>query len=79
VRQSVVTVGIFKTHVELELAPFLELGKVFERPGTSPLSHLHPVYGIGIRGIARPFVVAYVDVGYGQEGATVFTGINYPF
>jgi outer membrane protein assembly factor BamA len=79
VRQSVVTVGIFKTHVELELAPFFELGKVFERPSTSPLSHLHPVYGIGIRGIARPFVVAYVDVGYGQEGATVFTGINYPF
>jgi len=78
-RQSVVNIGIFRTHVEFELAPFLELGKVFERPSTSPVSHLHPVYGIGFRGIARPFVVGYVDVGYGQEGATVFTGINYPF
>jgi len=78
-RQSMVAIGIFKTHVELELAPFLELGKVFERPSTSPVSHLHPVFGIGLRGIARPFVVAYVDVGYGQAGAAVFTGINYPF
>ncbi len=79
VRQSLVTIGIFRTHVELELAPFLELGKVFERPSTSPVSHLHRAFGIGFRGIARPFVVAYVDVGYGQEGAAVFTGINYPF
>jgi outer membrane protein assembly factor BamA len=78
-RQSMVTIGIFKTHVELELAPYLELAKVFERPSASPVSHLHPVFGFGFRGIARPFVVAYVDVGYGQEGAAVFTGINYPF
>jgi outer membrane protein assembly factor BamA len=78
-RQSVLDLGIFKTHVELELAPFIDLGKVFERPGTSPVSHLHPVFGIGFRGIARPFVVGYVDLGYGREGAAVFTGINYPF
>jgi len=78
-RQRVVNIGIFRTRVELELAPFFELGKVFERASNSPVSHLHPVYGIGFRGIARPFVVGYVDVGYGQEGAAVFTGINYPF
>jgi hypothetical protein len=24
-------------------------------------------------------VVGYVDVGYGTEGAAVFTGLNYPF
>ncbi len=79
VRQSIATVAIFGTHVELELAPFVELGKVFERAGTSPVSQLHPVGGIGFRGIARPFVVGYVDVGYGQEGTAVFTGIDYPF
>ncbi len=78
-RQSIVNVGIFKTRVELELAPFVELGKVFERSDSSPVSHLHPVLGIGFRGIARPFVVGYVDVGYGQEGVAVFTGIDYPF
>ena len=34
---------------------------------------------IGVRGIARPSVVGYVDIGYGTEGVAVFTGINYPF
>jgi len=31
------------------------------------------------RGIARPFVVGKVDVGYGDEGVAIFTGLNYPF
>ncbi len=78
-RHTVANLAIFKTHVELELAPFLEFGQVFEHPSTSPVSHLHPVVGMGFRGVARPFIVGYVDVGYGQEGAAVFTGINYPF
>jgi len=34
---------------------------------------------VGFRGIARPFVVGYVDIGHGSEGAAVFTGLNYPF
>jgi hypothetical protein len=37
------------------------------------------VGGIGFRGVARPFVVGYVDIGYGSEGVAVFTGLNYPF
>ena len=38
-----------------------------------------PVGGIGFRGIAEPFVVGFVDIGWGGEGAAVFSGINYPF
>ena len=34
---------------------------------------------IGFRGIAEPFVVGFVDIGWGGEGAAVFSGINYPF
>jgi putative acetyltransferase len=33
--------------------------------------HIHKVGGLGFRGIASPFVVGYVDVGYGSEGAAV--------
>jgi hypothetical protein len=44
-----------------------------------PLSQLHTVGGVGFRGIARPFVVGYVDLGYGREGVAVFTGISHPF
>jgi hypothetical protein len=43
------------------------------------LSGLHPVGGVGFRGIATPFVVGYVDIGYGSEGVAFFSGVNYPF
>ena len=78
-RQRIATINAISSHVELELTPFVDVGRVFERPSTFPLSQLHSVGGIGVRGIARPFVVGYVDVGYGSEGVAVFTGINYPF
>ena len=40
---------------------------------------LHWVYGVGFRGIVRPQILAFVDVGRGSEGISVFTGIDYPF
>ena len=43
------------------------------------VTDLHPVGGAGFRAIAEPFVVGYVDLGFGGEGAAVFSGINYPF
>jgi hypothetical protein len=67
------------SHVEIEIAPFVDVGDVF-RDGTQfPVKALHKVGGVGFRGIARPSVVGYVDVGYGSDGTAVFTGINYPF
>jgi len=70
---------IFGTHGILELAPFAEAGRVAHNLAYNPFSELHPVGGIGFRAIAEPFVVGFVDVGWGGEGAAVFSGINYPF
>lgn len=67
------------TQVQLQLAPFVDTGRVWGRASTDPVSHLHTVVGLGMRGIAPPFIVGYVDIGYGTEGIAVFTGINYPF
>jgi hypothetical protein len=67
------------SHVEIEVAPFVDVGNVFHNGPTFPIRALHKVAGVGFRGIARPSVVGYVDVGYGSDGAAVFTGINYPF
>lgn len=67
------------THVDLEVAPFVDVGHVWGHTSNFPLSNLHKVGGIGFRAIARPSVVGYVDVGYGSEGSAVFTGLNYPF
>jgi hypothetical protein len=67
------------SHVEIEVAPFVDVGDVFSKGTRFPVRALHKVAGVGFRGIARPSVVGYVDIGYGSEGAAVFTGINYPF
>jgi outer membrane protein assembly factor BamA len=67
------------THADIEVSPFVDVGRVFASSDTFPISSLHTVGGIGFRGIAKPFVVGYVDIGYGSEGTAIFTGINYPF
>jgi outer membrane protein assembly factor BamA len=70
---------LFNTDLQLELAPFVDSGKVFAAMSDSPLSHLHFGGGMGFRVIASPFVVGYLDVGYGKEKVAVFSGIDYPF
>ena len=78
-RHKVFTFDAVTTLLDIEVAPFADFGRVYGRTSTNPLSHVHQVFGVGFRGIARPYVVGYVDVGYGSEGAAVFTGLNYPF
>jgi hypothetical protein len=78
-RRKVATFGASSTTIDLEVTPFIDLGRVFAGSGTFPLDQLHRVYGVGFRGIARPFVVGYVDIGYGSEGVAAFTGLYYPF
>lgn len=70
---------IFGVLAELELAPFVEAGQVFEDIGDSPYDDLHWVGGLGFRGIVPPQIVAFVDLGMGSEGLSVFTGVDYPF
>jgi len=79
VRTRVWDKDVLGTHGILELAPFAEAGRVGHEMSYNPFEDLHPVGGIGFRGIAEPFVVGFVDIGWGGEGAAVFSGINYPF
>ncbi len=78
-RKRVAGFDAFSTRISVEVTPFVDMARVYNSLGTDPLSGLHKVFGLGVRGIALPFVVGYVDVGYGSEGAAVFTGLNYPF
>lgn len=78
-RRTVFSFDAVSTRVDVEMAPFIDLGRVFSRTSTVPLAQLHHVVGVGFRGIARPFVVGKVDVGYGSEGLAIFTGLYYPF
>jgi len=70
---------LFGVKAELEVAPFTEAGQVFRHVLDSPVSDLHFVYGVGFRGVVRPQIVGFVDVGRSSEGTAIFTGINYPF
>jgi outer membrane protein assembly factor BamA len=79
VRTRVWEHDIFGTHGIVEVAPFVDIGRVAHNLGFDPFDELHTVGGIGFRGIAEPSVVGFVDVGYGGEGVAVFSGINYPF
>jgi Omp85 superfamily domain len=78
-RRKVYTFDTTSTSIDVEVTPFLDVGRVFARTSTLPFDQLHKVLGVGFRGIARPFVVGYVDIGYGSEGVAAFTGLNYPF
>lgn len=79
VRTRVFETDLFGTHGIAELAPFLEAGRVFHTMTQNPLSNMHPVGGIGLRAIAEPFVVGYLDIGEGGNGVAIFSGIDYPF
>jgi len=78
-RENVLSLNAFATHIIIQIAPFFDTGRVFRHTGSWPIRHLHNVFGVGFRGIAAPSVVGYVDIGKGSEGVAVFTGINYPF
>ncbi len=70
---------IFGVKGELELAPFLDFGQVFRSSRHWPVDDLHAVGGLGFRGVVRPQVVGFVDIGLGAQGVAVFTGLDYPF
>jgi hypothetical protein len=79
VRTRVYETHLFGNDGIVELAPFFEAGRVWHDMSVFPWGDLHPVGGLGFRAVVQPFVVAYVDVGYGGEGSAIFSGINYPF
>jgi hypothetical protein len=73
---EVETAGVM---TELQLAPFIGIGSVFNVPGKVHRKHMRPVVGGAVRAVARPQVVGSIDVGVGQEGPAVFMDINYSF
>lgn len=78
VRASVYELDIFGVRAAIELAPFVDIAKVFTGGGPL-LTDLHYAAGMGLRFVVRPQVVAYVDFGYGQDGLATFTGVDYPY
>lgn len=78
-RSRVLSMDLFSTQVDLELAPFIDTGQVFHSRYVESLGQQHVAAGLGFRAVASPFIVGYVDIGYGTEGTAIFSGIDYPF
>ena len=75
-RVQVVRKRVFDHAIELELAPFLDIGRVSRDFRFRGLQY-NP--GLGLRVLARPHIVARIDAAYGRDGENVFVGIDYPF
>ena len=81
-RVTVLNKTMFDHDIHLEIAPFLDMGRV----GQSGVKAAHLFFkdiqfnpGAGIRLLAKPTVVGRLDVAYGRDGANVFVGLDYPF
>ncbi len=64
---------------EIQVAPFVGLGSVFDTPEEATAKTVRPGVGAAVRAGARPQVVGSVDFGIGREGLSVFTDINSSF
>jgi len=78
-RAKVFSARLFNTQGTLETAPFLDLGKVSHDANDNPFINYHLGGGFGLRAIAEPFVVGFLDIGYAGSGISIFTGVDYPF
>jgi len=69
----------FKVRGHIEVAPFVDVGRVFASSRTFPLEDLHVAGGTVFRAIVPPQLVSYVALGTTGSGIAAFTGIDYPF
>lgn len=65
--------------IELEAAPYLDIGRVASHVSINKLGNMQINPGLGIRVLARPHVVGRLDIAYGRDGDNVFVGLDYPF
>lgn len=78
-RIHVTRMRVANVMAEFEIAPFVDMGKVFNTFKDRQLTGYKVTPGIGFRGLVRPGVVGRVDYGYSDEGGAVFAGLDYPF
>jgi len=76
--------GLFGVSGEVQVAPFLDVGKVYDSAddlvGKGMLHAYHYSTGVGFRGVVPPSFVGRLDIGFGgREGIGVTIGLDYPF
>ena len=64
---------------DLEIAPFIDTGQVFNSFKNVSFKDYRITPGIGFRGIIRPNVVGRIDYGFSKEGGAIFAGLDFPY
>jgi outer membrane protein assembly factor BamA len=78
-RIRVATLRIWDVTTEEELAPFVDMGRVYSSLRKNVFDDWEVNPGLGMRVLVRPNVVGRFDVAFGREGPTFFVGLNFPF
>lgn len=78
-RIPVKQVKAFDYLIDLEVAPFLDIGRVMSGFSTRDVKDLQVNPGTGLRILARPNVAGRLDIAYGRDGVNLFVGLDYPF
>lgn len=78
-RIRVARVRLLDVMTEVEVAPFVDMGKVYSSLRTQFLNDWEVNPGVGMRVLVRPNVVGRLDIAFGREGITFFVGLNFPF
>ncbi|MFQ5692991.1 MAG: BamA/TamA family outer membrane protein, partial [Nitrospinota bacterium] len=78
-RVRVIRLEALRVPFDIEAAPFVEVGQVFNEAGDIASRQLQVSYGLGFRAVVRPNVVGKIDVGAADEGLNIRVGLDYPF
>lgn len=70
---------VFDYLIDLEVAPFLDMGRVMSGFSIRDIQNFQVNPGTGLRILARPNVVGRLDIAYGRDGINLFVGLDYPF
>jgi outer membrane protein assembly factor BamA len=79
VRARFLELRLFGVQTEFEVAPFVDVGKVFKSSAQLAGANYEVTPGIGFRGLAPPSVVGHIEVGFSREGPAIYVGLDYPF
>jgi outer membrane protein assembly factor BamA len=78
-RAKVLRMRIFGVDAEFEVAPFIDVGKVFNSGEQFLDTRFEITPGIGFRGLAPPSVVGHIEFAFSREGPAIYVGLDYPF
>ena len=79
-RIALVKRSIMGNVVELEVAPFVDVGRVGSRiRSDKSFANIQVDPGVGVRLLARPNIASRLDAAYGRDGFNIYVGLDYPF